>query len=343
MTYSSMRSQPHRVPNGDGWELALVQSWDEAVPPLPGRPPGAAPSPVLIVPGYGMNSFIFSYHPRGLSLEGYLASRGLEVWRVDLRGQGDSVSRGGGEQYALEDLALHDLEAAVGHVLAHSRTGASTVSIVGASLGGTLMFIQAVLGRRERLARLVAIGSPLRWVEINPVLRAAFSSPTLIGLVRFRGSRKLAELALPYLARFTPWILSVYMNREVTDIGAAREMVKTVEDPNRFVNRQIAEWIRDRDLMVNGTNVSEALARVDLPLMCVLANADGIVPRATAIFPYHQIGSRERQLLEVGEREIQLAHADLFVSNHSQEQVFRPVADWLLAPAPAPRGDGGGP
>jgi pimeloyl-ACP methyl ester carboxylesterase len=324
-----MRSEKHRVPNGNGWDLALVQSWDDAAP----APAGGPRPPVLIVPGYGMNSFIFSYHPRGLSLEGYLASRGLEVWRVDLRGQGDSVSTGGGEQYSLEDLALCDLEAAVGAVLERTRTGARQVSIIGASLGGTLMFIQAIMGRRERLARMVAIGSPLRWVAIHPALKAAFSSPWLIGLVRFRGSRKLAEVALPYLARFTPWILSVYMNRDVTDVSAAREMVKTVEDPNRFINRQIAEWVRDRDLVVHGTNISEAISRVDVPLMCVIANADGIVPRPTAIFAYERIGSRERQLLEVGEKDLSHAHADLFVSNHAQEHVFRPVADWLIGPS----------
>jgi hypothetical protein len=70
----------HFVDNGDGWQLSLFQTWDPARL-APGR------NPVLIVPGYGMNSFIFSFHPRGLSLEGYLADAGFEVWRADLRGQ----------------------------------------------------------------------------------------------------------------------------------------------------------------------------------------------------------------------------------------------------------------
>src|SRR5688572_25539339 len=84
-----MQTVEHRVPNGDGWDLSLFQTWDAATL-VPGR------NPVVIVPGYGMNSFIFSYHPRGLSLEAWLVREGFEVWRADLRAQGGSVSTGGG-------------------------------------------------------------------------------------------------------------------------------------------------------------------------------------------------------------------------------------------------------
>src|SRR5215217_590996 len=99
-----MKTIEHLVPNEDGWQLSLSQSWD-ADRLVRGR------SPVLIVPGYGMNSFIFSYHPRGPSLEAYLVEAGHEVWRADLRGQGKSISIGGGPDYHLEDLALTDLGA----------------------------------------------------------------------------------------------------------------------------------------------------------------------------------------------------------------------------------------
>ena len=50
-------------PGFNGWQLSLSQTWDPAKL-VPGR------RPVIIVPGYGMNSFIFSYHPSGPSLEG---------------------------------------------------------------------------------------------------------------------------------------------------------------------------------------------------------------------------------------------------------------------------------
>ncbi len=276
-----------------------------------------------------MNSFIFSWHPHGLSLEGYLAHAGLEVWRVDLRAQGASRSVGGGDRYGLEDLALTDLPAAVAAVLQRTRTGASRVDVLGASLGGTIMFALAVLDPAIAFGALVAIGSPVRWVEIHPALRLAFSSPALAGLLPFRGTRRLAGLALPLLARHLPWVLSIYMNAEITDTSAAGEMVRTVEDPNRHVNRQIACWIRDRDLTLSGVNISEGLRSVTAPLLCVSATGDGIVPRRTAEFPFLAVSSPEKKLLEVGTPELAMAHADLFISSEAQIRVFEPIAAWL--------------
>jgi pimeloyl-ACP methyl ester carboxylesterase len=321
----------HTIPNGDGWHLSLFQTWDDRRF-VPRR------RPVLIVPGYGMNSFIFSFHPRGLSLEGYLAEAGFEVWRVDMRGQGRARSVGGGEQYGLEDLALADLGSAVAAVLERSKTGARRVDVLGASLGGSIMFAHAVLNPAHAFGTLVAIGSPVRWVEIHPLLRMAFSSPALVGMVRFRGTRRFAEAALPLLARRLPWVLSVYMNASITDTSAVREMVRTVEDPNRHVNRQIARWIRDRDLILRGVNIAEGLSRVSAPLLCVSAFSDGIVPRRTAEFPYLAVSSPEKRLLEVGAPELAMSHADLFISNESQIRVFGPVAAWLREHGPAAGG-----
>ncbi len=290
---------------------------------------------MLIVPGYGMNSFIFSYHPRGLSLEGYLVEAGFEVWRVDLRAQGDSVSVGGDEDYRLEDLAVTDLGAAIAAALAHTRTGADRADVIGCSLGGTFMFVHAALNPHHRIGAMVAMGSPVRWVRIHPILRVAFAWPMLVGALRLKGTRRMAEIVLPQLAHRMPWLLSAYLNPAITDTQAAREMVKTVEDPNRHINRQIAHWIRDKDLVLRGINVSEALAEFANPLFCVLANGDGIVPRDTAAFPHSQVRSSAKKLLEVGTKDILLAHADLFVSNESHARVFAPIAEWLSSAAVA--------
>ena len=73
----------HIVANHDGWELALRQRYVPAILKKDRRP-------VAIVPGYGMNSKIFGYHPNSFSLEEYVASRGFEVWSMDLREQGRS-------------------------------------------------------------------------------------------------------------------------------------------------------------------------------------------------------------------------------------------------------------
>lgn len=319
-----MKTRKHLIANGAGWRLALFQSWDETK-----RTHGR--NPVLIVPGYGMNSFIFGYHPRGLSLEGYLVHEGFEVWRVDLRGQGEAQCVGGGDDYRLADLALVDLRVAIDALLGLSCTGAARVDVIGASLGATLMFIHAVANPHHRMGAMVSIGGPVRWVKIHPLLRFLFGSPTVAGAVRLRGTRKLAEVALPLLVRYAPWLISIYLNPAITDTTAAREMVKTVEDPNRSINREIAYWIRDRDLTVAGKNISEGLREITRPLLCVVASGDGIVPYETATFPFHQVSSPVKALLEVGDRDMAVAHADLFVGNEAHHRVFQPLAAWLIA------------
>jgi len=320
---NEIESIKHLVSNRDGWKLSLYQTWH------PGRI-AQGRRPVLIVPGYGMNSFIFSYHPRGLSLEGFLADAGFEVWRVDLRAQGGSVSTGGKDNYSLEDLALTDLGQALEAVTRLSHTGADRVDVIGCSLGGTFMFIHAVLNRSHRIGSMVSMGAPVRWVDASRLLRVAFAWPMLIGAIRIKGTRRLAELALPQFARHVPWLLSIYLNPGITETAAARELVKTIEDPNRHINREIAHWIGKKDLVLRGVNISEALSKIRNPLLCVVANQDGIVPPDTAVFPFKQVRSRSKKLIEVGTREISMAHADLFISNEAHARVFRPITHWLI-------------
>ena len=83
-----MKAIEHFISNGDGWLLSLTQCFSRSHL-APGR------SPVLIVPGYGVSSQVFRYHPSGLSMQDYLVQAGFEVWLVDLRGQGRSTSVGG--------------------------------------------------------------------------------------------------------------------------------------------------------------------------------------------------------------------------------------------------------
>jgi pimeloyl-ACP methyl ester carboxylesterase len=320
------------VDNGAGWRLAIKRT----------RPDPAERSlgtrPVLIVPGYGMNSFIFGFHPRGLSLEAFLASQGLEVWSVDLRAQGRSVRTNGvgepdGEdRYGIADLALVDLGCAIDTVLARTRTGATSLDLLGASLGASLMFAHLACVPAAPVRAIVSMGGLVTWQDPHFALRAAFFSPWLVEQVRMKGTRRMVELTFSFLLRHAPSVLSIYLNEASTDLSQAQTMLNTVEDPNRFMNREIAEWIARRELVVRGVNVSRALASMKHPLLCIVANQDGIVPPATARAPFEAIGSKDKELLCVGEPHAPIAHADLFVATGAQEKVFAKIANFLLRP-----------
>ena len=285
----------------------------------------------MIVPGYQMNSSVFGFHPNGLSLEGYLASRGLEVWSVDLRGQGRSARTWGDERFGISELAIEDLGAAIAYVRAVTRK--ARVDVIGCSLGTALAFAHLACVPDAPVASIVAMGGVVTWAHVNRALRLVARAPWLVAQVRMRGTRRIARAALPVVSRVAPGLLSVYLNVASTDVSQPDAMVETVEDPNPTMNRQIARWMVQRELVVRGVNVSRALERMELPFLCVIGRQDGIVPPATSRALFEAIGSTDKVLLEVGDAETPMAHADLFLARRAEELVFEPMAEWLLARA----------
>lgn len=187
---------PFLVDNRAGWRLAATRH----------APPNGEvrPRPVVIVPGYGMNSFIFGFHPGGPSLVEALASRGHEVWTVDFRGQGRSVRARGTNKYGLAELAIDDLGTVVKHVLANTLTGATAVDLLGCSLGAALAFAYVACVPETPVHALVSMGGLVTWKETHPLVRLAFGSPRIASMVRFSNTRRFARVALPVLAKVAP-------------------------------------------------------------------------------------------------------------------------------------------
>ena len=65
------------------------------------------------------------------------------------------------------------------------------------------------------------------------------------------------------------------------------------------------------------------------PVLAVVANADGIVPAATARSIEGVLGTEHVDVLEVGDDKRWYAHADLFIGKAAHEEVFDPIDRWL--------------
>ena len=319
----------HFAPNNDGWELALRRCVAPDSLDVGRRP-------LLIIPGYGMNSYIFDYHPNGPSMMESLATQGFEVWTVDLRNQGRARNVGGHDEYQLGDIGCTDVPAALDYILDHTATNGDRVDGLGCSLGGSYLFIYASCVPGHRLGALVAMGAPLRWLDVHPAIRFAFGSPWLAGQLRMKYTRELAGFLFP-LALRVPQLLRMYMYTDHVDTSRPDLLVETVDDPNRHLNRELALWMKRGDLVIRGLNVTEAFGKVDLPLLAVVADADGIVPEATAMSAYEHSGARRKDVLRIGGPGRHYAHANLFIGNHAQDDVFRPVGSWLAGLYPASR------
>ena len=305
----------------DGWSLHLrrTSSVDHV---------DSSNQPLLIVPGYGMNNFIFGFHPRGTSMERCLAEGGYEVWSFSLRAQGESkrIGRGPGD-VSLHAYSTIDLPAVIDHVLATTRGKNDALTLIGASLGGTVVYGYLALHGKVPVREVITMGAPLRWAEVHPLVRVAFASPALAGSLKFSGTRELLRLGLPLLMR-APSLLAFYMNTDTIDLTQMHELTRTVEDPHPAINRDIAVWIKNRDLELRGVNVTRALANVSLPLMVVLSNKDGIVPEATAMTAAAAWGGKV-DVLRVGTGDNWYAHANLFVADDAPALVFDPIIRWL--------------
>lgn len=306
----------------DGWSLHITRTYD---PEKLDR----AQRPLVIVPGYGMNGFIFGFHPRGTSLEAHLAAAGIEVWTANLRGTGQSrATRPDAAEPSLRRYAEDDVGSVIDAVLGKTATTADRVDVLGASLGGSIAFAHLARMRPHRVASVIAIGSPLRWDEVPMMLRVPFMSRRVVGALRVSGVRKMAALVLPIVRR-VPSVLAMYMNAAHIDLGAASELVRTVEDPHPRVNRDLASWIRARDMVLGGVNVTEAMASEKGALMLVLANRDGIVPERVATSAARAWGGSDVTTLSIGTDDDWYAHADLFVGDEAPRIVFDPIARWL--------------
>ncbi|MGK0361240.1 MAG: putative alpha/beta hydrolase [Bradymonadia bacterium] len=308
------------IDNGDGWMLALHRIID---------PHALDPNkrPVVLVPGFAMNSFPLRYRPGGDSMARSLARRGHPVWCAELRGQGHSRRYGKARPFSLVDVGVTDLGAAIDAILKRTRGRADGVDVIGCSLGATFMFIQAAWAARPQIARMVNMGGPLRWVDAHPIIRGLAAIKPLWRL-RIRGTRRIAQRVLP-LAMKVPGALHLYLHPAICDLSEPASLVQTVEDPSPSLNVEIARWIRARDLIHDGRNLTHDLAALRTPLLTVLANADGIVPRGTACSAHDVMLNARRQVVVAGDADTPMAHADLFISRPAEQQVFEPLAAWL--------------
>lgn len=319
---SEARHKNHYIDNQDGWQLELKQC----------HPPKRVLKkrrPLCIIPGYGMNSFIFGYHPSGLSMESYFTREGFEVWSVNLRGQGGAKALDGESRYGLRDLGITDLSKAVQFIADNSRSEAGQVDLIGCSLGGTLSYIYTALVKKNLTGSIVGMGAPLRWEKVHPLLKMVFASPKLLGKIPIFGVRELLSKIYPQLLK-SP-LVKIYLHPEMVDLADPERFLETIENPNRAINEEIARWMKTKDLTIAGKNLTEAFRKVKNPLLCVLANSDGVVPPLTALSSLEIAGSKVKDTLVVGTDDFHFSHADLFVSRHSHDMVFNPVAKWLKA------------
>ncbi len=267
---------------------------------------------MLLIPGFGNTSHLYTIQNHGPSWLESLGAGGLDPWAVDLR-----------QDVGLEDWHRVDLPAAVDHVL--RVTGHRRLHVVGCSLGGLLAYTWLGLDPQAPIDRLVAIGTPLTWRPPPPVVRAFRAVGGLLHGWSPGGSRGLARRGLPWARRLGVGPLGFYLHTDRLEPAAAKALPQAVVDPGPALVRAVHRWVKQGEPRVGDEPLIPRLAHVSTPLLLITGDADGIAPTRCCTPVLQAWGGETAHHEADGD----WGHVDLFVSRGHHEQVLAPMLSWL--------------
>lgn len=284
------------------------------------RLPGVEGAPVVLVHGFAQNRY--TWHSSGRSMSAWLASQGLDVYVLELRGHGNSRASGAPERFAdyVEDAA--ELAEAIGQ----------PAFWVGHSLGGSVAY---ALATRSPVRGVIGIGAVYRFGQHNRVVnwltRASHLARArgLLGglsvrtrlagqvLGRLYGISDIAGYAFP-VSGWAPGSLEPELLAERLERGFDWTSLHVWLDMSR--------WAHD-----GGFDYAPEWAHTDVPLLVITGDLDHLMPPSDARAAFTESGSRDKQLLELEpwSTGTHWGHLDLVSGKQAPEHVWAPVSAWM--------------
>ncbi|MBL8682988.1 MAG: alpha/beta fold hydrolase [Myxococcales bacterium] len=288
----------------------------------------AGRTPVLLVPSLINRWYVLDLHPAG-SVVATLRDAGLDVWVLDW-GVADDSDR----HLSWSDLALRISRAMA---VVRRTTGAPQCVLLGYSIAGTLSVITAAR-ESHRIAGLVNLAGPVdfarsgmlqrltdpRWFSPDAVAGAGNIAPAqmLAGFLALRPSNVVSDIVK--LADLT-----LSSRREERD--AVLALSGWAYDNVPFPAKAYGEYVSSlfqRNELVAGRHVIDGaavdLARIECPLLTIVADKDAITPPASALALEHYIGSVDRSVLVV-----RGGHVSGVVNPSARERFHPQLVDWM--------------
>ena len=284
--------------------------------------------PVLCCHGLAANRLAFDVDPE-ISLARHLASRGFDVFVVELRGHGISQRPRWG--WSFDDYAARDLPAAIATV--REQSGSDHVHWIGHSMGGLLGLAHLARGAND-LRSAVTVGSSLdysagtgfsRLAPLRPLLRRVPAVP--VQLVARLSGRFVGRVSTPY-ERFNVWSTNCEPRhwRRI-----CRHGFHPVSSP---VMDQLASALEPGGLRTASgrERYLDGLAATDTPVLAVAGSRDAQCPPAAVARTAASLSADSRVAIfgrDHGHAD-EYGHFDLLVGRHARHEVFPLVEDWLV-------------
>lgn len=318
------------APTADGWALALHHYPPCALHPCaPLEPPRP---PVILCHGLAMNRYTFDLAP-GRSLARALSDAGLDVWIAELRGHGESVWTGEAEPptWGLREYIEVDVPVIIDRVRA--LTGAETVSWVGHSMGGVVLFGHLARQPDAPVSAGVAMGSPgdLRG---RTGLTGLYLRGIFLALIRDRwpvqdGTRLVSRLTgRPPLSEMGWEIENIdpLVVRQMLAVGFSPVTAEELRDFRRMVEEGVLGDARD------GRRWSDTYEAIQTPLLFVTGAQDKLGSPEALRAVSSRVGSPDVStviLARAGGFSNDYGHMDMMIGDHSEAEVYPVVSDWL--------------
>jgi lysosomal acid lipase/cholesteryl ester hydrolase len=325
----------------DGWMLGMRRV----------RPANPDPSklPVVLCHGLGLNGTFWTITDD--HLPGQLASRGYEVFLVDMRGSGASHRAGlpgrinkvlrqtpirevGARDWTVDDEAKYDVPAILAYV--KRETGSDRVNWIGHSLGGMLMFpFLEFSPEADRIANFVDMGGVAMVVDTPDIRQMRKADKALralsIGLSTGRLGRPMMYGRLPGLEMIDRFY---YTAANVDKRTVSRFYGYTLEDPGAGALKQLDPYLWTGHMLSADKSIdyASALDRVTTPTLMIAGEGDIMADIPSSLLTFKSLGSADKSLMRFGRIDGHVAdygHCDLVWSRYAPKEVFPPLIDWL--------------
>jgi poly[(R)-3-hydroxyalkanoate] polymerase subunit PhaC len=317
------------LPHGGDQHLALVRK----------RPPGgqAPRGALLLVHGLAQNRY--NWHLKRRSFSAYLASRGWDVFNLELRGHGRSRRLGARIPTSFEDYVDRDVPAAldVMATLGHDRP-----FVVGHSLGGAIAY--AVAGHHPaRLGGVVSLSGVFRWGSAtrmvsflsrvlhrtdraHRLLRLGAGVPFPLELVGSLLSRR------PSLAESALCPLHAWAKGSVEDDVLSEWLARGFDRTSGSVVTLMGRWARQGVFTdtAGDHDYAQAWARSGVPVLVIGGGRDRLAHADHDVRPAFLASTASDRTYRCFES---YGHIDLVHGRRAPHEVWPCVAEWLEARA----------
>jgi alpha-beta hydrolase superfamily lysophospholipase len=289
-------------------------------------------APVLLIHGYGQNRY--AWHLPARSFVNYLAHEGYDVFNLDLRGHGRSRHLGAHPPKDLNEYVREDVPAALDSV---SRlSGHDRVFLIGHSLGGLISYGAATVVPKH-VAGIVSLGSPYHFTRGSRFLSLFGSAMLAADRALSLGHRDLPLKAAGEAMR----LMRVFIESPLFPIPirgfAPRSLEPRIHGQHMSLAMDIgsiavmrAMFLRAAEARASGHRLgvlygyAGAFEALDLPLLIIAGDKDGLAPPEAVRPAYERSGSSDKTF-----RVFPRGHIDILIGREAPLTIWPLILSWL--------------